>query len=505
MSVRPTFAGFYTARSGIVASQSNLNVTGQNIGNVNTPGYTRQRADLYSIGDNGYKSRKTDSSGIYIGQGVNVGGISQLRDSGLDVRFRHENTKYAYEDTKLSGLEDLAKIFDATQADGMENQLNEFLKAIQGLNNNASSAEQAGIVQDQAVLFTKILNQYSRDLDAVEKQQQSDFKITVEKINTTLEKIANLNKMIKDDKMYNNPSLELKDSRNMLLDELSGYMNINYSFDAENMDELTINFVNADGEEVPLVINDEFVQLKLEIDPDNPENNVIELESAFDNLAGGGILTMENTNTGALGAYFDILGGTGSFGDDISNRGIPYYKDMVNTFASTFAQQMNELNEELGGEPLFESTDGEDITAANINISQAWVEDKEMILNGLVDTDGSIANGNLNRYIALFKSPIAFETPGGDAAFTGTFNEMIGHISISVGSDVNKSKDLALNFAKIVTGIDNNRMSISSVDENEEAANIMMFTKSFNASSRMMTALDEVLDTLINRTGVVGR
>ena len=88
--MRPTFLGFESARRGITASQKALDITGNNLENVNTPGYTRQRVDLVSVSPSVYSTRYANSRVPLTGQGVGISGVSQTRDAFLDKRFRDE-------------------------------------------------------------------------------------------------------------------------------------------------------------------------------------------------------------------------------------------------------------------------------------------------------------------------------------------------------------------------------------------------------------------------------
>ena len=99
-----TFGEFSVARMGMIASQFALNVTGQNISNINTPGYTRQQLDQYSFVTNGsgiYRSNNVFS----VGQGVMMSGVSQLRNPYLDIRFRKEMSSVGSADALLSGTD----------------------------------------------------------------------------------------------------------------------------------------------------------------------------------------------------------------------------------------------------------------------------------------------------------------------------------------------------------------------------------------------------------------
>ncbi|MCL1983141.1 MAG: flagellar basal body protein, partial [Clostridiales bacterium] len=88
--LRSTFYGFNIAFSGLMTAQKALDLTGNNISNVDTPGYTRQRLDLNSIPSANYQDRYAPYNNVAIGRGVNVTRVAQLRDPFLDARFRRE-------------------------------------------------------------------------------------------------------------------------------------------------------------------------------------------------------------------------------------------------------------------------------------------------------------------------------------------------------------------------------------------------------------------------------
>src|SRR5690554_3365344 len=120
--MRPTFLAFQTAGRAMAASQANIDVTGNNIANVNTQGYTRQRVDLSSISESGY-TQKYITSTVTSGYGVTVSGISQIRDPFLDARYRNEASENGIYDTILSGLRDLEYVFDEIEAVGLKSEL----------------------------------------------------------------------------------------------------------------------------------------------------------------------------------------------------------------------------------------------------------------------------------------------------------------------------------------------------------------------------------------------
>jgi len=109
--LRSTFYSFTTALRGLNTAQKQLDVTGQNISNVSTTGYTRQRADTYASSAAGYGDKYASIvNSSLVGQGSVVSGISQIRDPFLDVRFRRESSAVGEQDSKANCMEGIESI-----------------------------------------------------------------------------------------------------------------------------------------------------------------------------------------------------------------------------------------------------------------------------------------------------------------------------------------------------------------------------------------------------------
>ena len=143
-----TFGSLTTVRLGIYAAQKGLDVTGNNITNINTNGYTRQRLDQVRLITSA--ADKTGSQyNSTIGQGAVINGISQLRDPGLDIAYRNARANTGAADQTLAGLEKLASVLDEVgkgdgdQDDGMIlSQLNDLRDLInQALTNGIKDYE----------------------------------------------------------------------------------------------------------------------------------------------------------------------------------------------------------------------------------------------------------------------------------------------------------------------------------------------------------------------------
>jgi flagellar basal body rod protein FlgB len=197
-NVRPTFLSFQTAARALAASQASLDVAGNNISNANTEGYTRQRLDLNAIASSGYTERYSSSLN-FVDSGVEVAGISQIRDPFLDARYRRENSENGKYNTILSGLSDIENILDEASTDGLLNELNNFVSQLQALARESTSQDLALVTRTAAQKITEILNVYSIRIEEVRAQQINDLTSVVinKDLNSIVKNIASLNKQIR--------------------------------------------------------------------------------------------------------------------------------------------------------------------------------------------------------------------------------------------------------------------------------------------------------------------
>ena len=172
--MRPTFLAFHTASRALAASQANMDVTGNNIANVNTKGYTRQRVDLSSISNGGY-TQKYAVPTADVGLGVDVSRISQIRDPFLDARYRDQASENGKFETILAGLTDLENIFDEISTEGLLHEISKFVNSLQSLAQTPSAGDIAQVVRTAAQKVTQIMNVYAKQINQVRSQQVFDL------------------------------------------------------------------------------------------------------------------------------------------------------------------------------------------------------------------------------------------------------------------------------------------------------------------------------------------
>ena len=254
MSMVGTFDGFTAARLGIYAAQHGLRVTGNNVSNINTAGYTRQRADQISFkagANDMYKSWYDN----HVGSGALVNRISQLRDPYLDIRYRNASTDTYHYDTWLAGMQNIASILDEVGKGDNKDGL--IYKAIQDLAEKlrAYSANPTSLndrlVRNSAESLTLLFHNAAGRLEKLYNETQQQFTEDVSAVNEILTNIRDLNKSIRDAEIHGDTALEMRDERNRQIDALSQYLDIKVEYSYENIgggvevEKLTIKLNDA--------------------------------------------------------------------------------------------------------------------------------------------------------------------------------------------------------------------------------------------------------------------
>ena len=270
--IRSTFAGFTTAQLGMAASQRALDVVGQNITNINTPGYTRQRLDLASL-----NTQKGDfysaKSNIKVGFGVEMTAVSQLRDPFLDAQYRSQISKLGTTDAHAAGFEQLTPIFDEATMEGVRAAFISLTSSLSTLSTQVGNQEHDTMVRSNMQILLNLFRENSVKLQDVREDMQMGFKTTdIEDLNHMLKNISELNKSIKSSHVLGNPALELQDQRNTLLDELGSYLPISVKYKNQEVgpgqyvEILNVDFTDIEGKKHSLISDSLYAQFDVDVD-----------------------------------------------------------------------------------------------------------------------------------------------------------------------------------------------------------------------------------------------
>jgi flagellar hook-associated protein 1 FlgK len=456
----PSYAGLQTALSGLEAAQAAIDTTGQNIANANTPGYSRQRVDLTERDPLTIQSlSNVTGAGSQIGLGVDITTISRVRDQFLDSQYRTQNTQTSGDNTSSTLLGQVQAALNEPNSSGISGALSGLWSAFDSLGgdptNQGAFQGVLGAGQTVATGLNTLANELTTLQSQITTQYNSLTDPTSGPIASDANQIAALNTQIAQAQAQNGLAPNtLLDQRDKLIDDLSQYSNVNVTTQSNGM--VNVSFGKAAlaaaggvADPTPLV-NGSSVDLT-----DNVNTT---------NLGGAG---------GTVGALLKLNTYDPSTG---TNSGqIEDYLSKLDTVTSNLISTVNSAiqNADPAGAtapPFFTGT-----SAATIAV-----------------------NPSLSSATAPYTGP---EAQAVAALRGGSADQSYNAFVTQIGSDVQSTQSAQQTSQSLLTAIGNQRQSVSGVSLDEEMTNLITYQQAYQASARVMNAIDATLNTLINQVG----
>ena len=605
-----TFGGLNIAGSGLRAANASLNTTANNISNAETEGYSRQ-----NVVQTAAHALRTYTSYGCTGSGVETLGVERQRDDFYDAKYWNNMKKYGeysikqYYCTQIEDyFKDDGKSGFATLFDEMEKNLQEVIK---NPNNDSTKRTFLSAAQSLAEYF----NNMSGNLDELQKDLNSELKLSVDQINSIAAEIATLNKQINVVELSTGTTAnELRDKRTLLIDQLSELVEVNVIetpvYDTNNPDRETGGtrcLVTIAGGQ-PLVDGNDYKTLFCQARETTEKVNQDDAEGLYDvywadgsvfSLAnsqlGGklrGIYEMRDGNNGenfygkVAGVNVDTAGTctmtvattadylqditkttlpsnggkivignteyhfsswdyekdadgnlTGNYiftmteiipiskitsdvkiGNSVDCQGVPYYMAQMNEFVRNFAGLVNDILTDgftSDGQPgslmftanlitddrQYELSELEEdayyfMTAKNFAVDTDMLLSPSLLATKDVASNGVEASDTVETLLAMFSDKETLSFRGGAA------NEFLECILADMALSANSANTFAKTYESLKLTINNQRTSISGVDTDEEAVNLVKFQNGYNLASKVIQTMSEMLDRLILQTGV---
>lgn len=560
------FAGLRIALSSLYAQRRGMEVTGHNVANANTEGYSRQRVDMQSV--TGPTTGATFANWEGGGQGVQISQYVRFRDQFLEIRAALESGSEAHLSQVRYALDQLENLFNEPGDLSIQSSMTELWSGFDDVamrpGDNASRQQ----LLERASTLATIFNHSSSQITALRDSAIGQLAATAAEINTTAATVAQLNEAIKSALVSDLNSNDLMDQRDLLVERLSAKVGATIrpgEFGAVNMfingtalvhdglsEELAVDASGSpvvvrwvkDGFAAAITSGDaggllETINVKLPgystdldtiavklRDDINAAHSAIAGMIAVTNqdqsaagsldfqvaLNGGGYTTVTiagadwsgaggaaalqaagqaavDAAVGAGNATFTVSGGVGS----------PLVINMVPAGSNTLLAMSSGANagfstilgstavglDGVGGRHFYEGT-----SAANLNIS-----------GDITSADhigaGTAGGGIYDASVALQLAEMSSSATGADALYRSYI------VALGVDSQtIQHRHDIQI---ATKAQVDNSRNALAGVNVDEEMVNMVQFQHAYDAAARFMTSVDEMLDTLINRTGVVGR
>jgi flagellar hook-associated protein 1 FlgK len=463
-----TFSGLNAATTALWAQRRALDVTGQNISNVNTAGYSRQRVDMQAIGGSAVPAFYSTGNGI--GGGVNADDVIRIRDMFLEGRGHTERANNPRLTEEAGALAQVETAFREPGEYGIQSLLADMWDGWGDVQNAPDTgAARAQVIQQMDTLVGG-LHFASASLDAQWNQTRENLTVLVKDVNAAASTVADLNQAIQRATQLGIPSNDLADQRDLLVMGLAESVGATVRQGKDGMVDVVVGGMT-------LVAGNSASQLAVSgtVDPAGTGGDPVRLVTA-------------------VGGY--TVGASGTAGGQLTamNAIFPKYQGELNTLAGGLATAMNALHAEgfdkLGnaGGAIFQSADGNPITAANIKL--AFTDPDKISASGIgggPNTD----NSNADR-IAQLRAL----TDGPDADYR--------KLVVTLGVEAAVANRTLSIQSVITTQVDAARESVAGVNIDEEMTNMLSFQHAYSAAARLVTSIDEMLDQLINRTGRVG-
>ncbi len=459
-----TFSGLNTALSALRYNRVAMDVASGNIANVGTDGYTRRRINGEAIGAPDQPAMWSRYSGA--GDGVRVASLDRMADALLDVRARREHGSQAYLDIRQSVLERIESGIGEPGDSGVAAAIADFRSAWHDLANNPGSDAARSAVLGRAATLADAIRIQARNIDAESGDQRFRIQADVAEVNTLASDLAATNKSIAVATLNGTDAGVLLDKRDQLAMRLSELTGATATGRADGGFDVSVNGV-------PLVVGS--------------SAGTLEVASGITPTGGSDGNPITYTITDTSGTTAVPAGMTGEIGGvtDLLTTTLPAYTAGLDAIAQQLADEIN-TQHQAGfdaagnpGQPFFSYTPG----SAASSIAVALTSPGDLAASG-------IAGGGLD---ATNATALATATDV-EASYQRLIN--------SFGTEVASVARLAANQQVLTSQVDGSREQLSGVNLDEETVSMLAAQHAYEAAARVMTTLDSVLDTLINRTGV---
>lgn len=513
--------GLETARRGMFTQQSALHTTGHNIANANTPGYTRQRINFAQSEPYPAVGMNRPNIPGQVGTGVKAESVQRIRESFLDIQYRGENNKLGYWETRAESYKKMEEIMNEPSDSGLAQTMDMLWQALQDLAVNPMNPGARSVVRQRGVAVAETFQYLSSSLSSIRQDIKNEITVTEKEINSLTEQIYKINEQIADVEPHGYLPNDLYDERDRLIDQLSSLVNIKVDYRSNGGKPSEI----AEGTAVITMVNETGSSLGILVGP----GGYNQISVAYDGLDA----SVKTIKIGSNSINFDSMQSKGklqalveSFGyetKDASNNTIVngIYSNMLSeldnmayTFADEFNKQHvqgvtpNQINGNLGPTPPFFKDNANAVIApANKKGFAARIEVHDSIMNSLDDIANASASnptlGDATNILALADVINKQYNYGNNmnSNFRNYYEVLIGGMAV----DSQEAVRLSGNSGTLRQAVEERRMSVSSVSLDEEMTNMIQFQHAYNASARMITVQDELLDKIINGMGTVGR
>lgn len=451
-----TFDGLQIGSTGLSAQRRGVEVAGQNIANVNTEGYTRQRVDITA--DSGPITPAIHSTWSASGLGVRSLEVVRLRDAFVDQRVREEAAGRAELATLAGAYATIERIFDEPSDTGLSAVLGDFLAAWDDVANQPGDIGARTQVVERGVTLANDIGELATALGSLRGATRTELEATIAQVNADAVQVAALQETIMAARAAGTDAGELLDQRDLLLERITTAVGGTVRYEDDGTATLYLGGT-------ALVRGDRSAALVVQTAPDGDATVAWSLD----------------------GRPVSALGGEASGLVQVVNDVLPQYVADVEALGRTVRDQVNAVH-----------ATGYDL-AGGAGVPFFLGDGAAITVNPLLQADprllaaSGVPGGNLDGSKA--------QELASQLGIDSTYRELV--VGLGVRSQAAQRRS-ALQDG-IVAQVRAEQEGASGVNLDEELSDLVRFQRAYEASARFITAVDQLLDTLINGTGRVGR
>jgi flagellar hook-associated protein 1 FlgK len=460
-----SFFGLTIGMSALSVSQQALEIISHNIANINTPGYSRQEAVIKTTDPQYLPSLNRSINSGQLGTGVTIEQVRRLRDQYADNQLRFELQNQGKLEYSVDILQQSSIIFSEPGDNSLSNTINGYWNAWKDLEASPEdTAKRQSLVEKTKILTSFFQSIYTR-INQTRYDIDTEIKNKAQEINNYSSQITKLNKIIKDANTVGDTPNDLMDRRDLLIDKLSKIVNLDVK--ESRFGQIDI-FVGTKA----LVRGEEYCKINTALNPVTGYNDVLWLDDSTE-------VDLQNGEIYALKNFRDVY--------------LPALLGEMDSLASTLITNTNALHST--GYGLNGTSTGYDFFTGSgikdIEINSDLENDPRLIAASVV-TDQAGDNTNITNILSLRDSLLL---GGGTLNFDNYYNNII----IKLGVDSQQCTRELENTNLLIDKINLRKDSISGVSLDEELVNMVKYQHAYNAAAKIISTMDELLDTLINK------
>ena len=456
------FSAFEIGRRALNANQLGMSIAGQNIANVNTPGYSRRVLQLS-------ESSPLNISGYTIGNGVTVAGIQSFRDNFIQARIQTETGIAGRLTAQRNALAPVESALQGSENGGLQSAIAGFFGAFRDLEANPGSLPLRSLTAQRGANLANAFQSTRARIEAIRTSTDGQLRSSVEQVNSLSERVASLNKQIRLAEATGPEASALRDQRDQLVTKLS---ELSGARAAENQDgTLTITI----GEGRPLVAGDRSFSLSATQTP----------PVGLTTISLDGELAV--FNEGSIAGFQNAIA--------ITTQQISH----LDALAASVAERVNTLHtsgtdmDGNAGVSFFDSS--QPVTAANISVNAAVAGNPRLIVASPLSQPGQAGT------VAGEIANLLTDTSSSAGTRTGSFSSIFSSMVAESGEHIRSADNDLETQAAILSQAVAQRESVSGVSLDEEAINLLQSQKAFEAAARFMKVADEMTQMILSLAG----